>query len=185
MIITGYTDNRLNEVKTYNTSSPYQIGVNGVIDIIYNTGGTINNVVYIIDGIKYTTFFPIENDTAITYINGGTPLRRPGVQNLNTSSRTRSFTPKPTNGDNSVREANILYRTIFEYNPNGCDVDYYNVLKEEVKIGVVFPPKVEEQIFIERMSISVFEQHARMSEITTLDNLEDYRNGYYNIVKTD
>ena len=45
------------------------------------------------------------------------------------------------------------------------------------------PPKVEEEIFIERQETSVFERHLRMGEIKTLEQLEEYKNGYYNIFK--
>ena len=45
------------------------------------------------------------------------------------------------------------------------------------------PPKVDEEIFIERQETSVFENHLRMGEIITLDQLVEYKNGYYNIFK--
>jgi hypothetical protein len=46
---------------------------------------------------------------------------------------------------------------------------------------VVITPKTEEEIFIERQSVSVFEPHSRLGEILTLEQLEEYRNGYYNV----
>ena len=50
-------------------------------------------------------------------------------------------------------------------------------------MGLVFPPKVSNELFIERMSVAVFERHSRLSEIKTLDGLIEYRNGYYNIIE--
>ena len=48
-------------------------------------------------------------------------------------------------------------------------------------MGIAFPPKIKTEIFIERQSISVFERHLRMEEIETIEQLTDYKNGYYNI----
>ena len=73
--------------------------------------------------------------------------------------------------------------TTFRTNLSGYDFDSYFSVKEEAKMGVVFPPKISNELFIERMDIAVFERHSRMSEIKTLEGLIDYRNGYYNIIE--
>ena len=52
-------------------------------------------------------------------------------------------------------------------------------------MGVVFTPKVYEDVFIERQKMNVYEIHSRLSEINTLGDLIDYNNGFYNIVKTE
>ena len=49
-------------------------------------------------------------------------------------------------------------------------------------MGISEPPKIESEIFIDRQSSSVYEKHLRMDEITTLEQLEEYRNGYYTII---
>jgi hypothetical protein len=48
-------------------------------------------------------------------------------------------------------------------------------------MGISEPAKIEKEIFIERQSISVFERHLRISEIGSIERLEQYKNGYYNI----
>jgi hypothetical protein len=50
-------------------------------------------------------------------------------------------------------------------------------------MGLVFPPKVINELFIERQSTAVFERHSRLSGIKNFGELENYRNGYYNIVQ--
>jgi hypothetical protein len=55
-------------------------------------------------------------------------------------------------------------------------------IKEESKTKLVFPTKVTNDLFIERMEIAVFERHARLSNIKGVGQLEDYRNGYYKII---
>jgi hypothetical protein len=54
MIISGFTDSKLNQVKTYDNNNPYVVGVNGVTNVLYN-GTEPSYVEYIINGIKYQT----------------------------------------------------------------------------------------------------------------------------------
>ena len=49
-------------------------------------------------------------------------------------------------------------------------------------MGVVFTPKVEEEVFIERQDTSVFEPQSRLSNIVSLEGLVQYNNGYYKIL---
>lgn len=73
-----------------------------------------------------------------------------------------------------------LVTTFSTTSPNET-LDSYFAIKEEAKMGIVFPPKIVDEVFIERQSLAVFERYSRLSEIKTLDDLVDYRNGYYNI----
>lgn len=79
--------------------------------------------------------------------------------------------------------ANLFYKTqtVYYFNAEGLSEDSINVIKQEVEMGISEPPKIESDIFIERQETSVFERHLRMGEITNLDEIEDYKNGYYNI----
>jgi hypothetical protein len=80
--------------------------------------------------------------------------------------------------------------TRFFTNSSGYDFEPYIAfpnrqntfdIKEEAKMKLVFPPKVSNEVFIERMSTAVFEKYSRLSEIKGLGILTNYRNGYYNI----
>lgn len=133
-MIEGYCSHRLGEIKTYNRETPYQVGINGVIEVNYDINGNLLNVVYIIDSIKYTTL-------------------------LNNTS----------------------YITTFTTNLSGNHFVNYPFFKEESKMGLVFQPKVEDEIFIERQVSSAFEPQSRLSEITSVTQLMSYRNEYYNI----
>lgn len=55
MIISGFTDSRLSEVKTYDTNNPYRVGYKGVTSITADINGNITLVEYTIDGIDYVT----------------------------------------------------------------------------------------------------------------------------------
>jgi len=48
--------------------------------------------------------------------------------------------------------------------------------------GVVFPQKIQNDVFIERGTSSPFETHLRLSEINTLDDFNKYGNGFFNII---
>jgi hypothetical protein len=145
-MVTGYTTNKLDIVKTFSRSQPYILGVNGVNNITYSdpinlTG--ITSVSYIIDDVSYTT--RLSDLQTIFSVNG----------------TGNDFEPylNQQNGQNTFD------------------------IKEEYKMNLVFPPKVTNDLFIERMELAVFEKHSRLSGIKNLENLEIYRNGYYQVIK--
>ncbi len=145
-MITGYTSNKLDLVRTYSLTNPYQIGVNGVTNITYdpiNLTGIVS-ISYTIDNINYVTQLPSLITTFSTNYSG------------------YDFEPYIT----------------FPNKQNTFDI------KEEAKMGLVFPPKVNNELFIERMSVAVLERQSRLSEISTLQGLIEYRNGYYKVTQT-
>jgi len=93
---------------------------------------------------------------------------------------------------NYVTYLNNSLTTFFYNNYSGQDFEpFLNTqngqntfdIKEESKMKLVFPPKVTNDLFIERMELAVFEKHSRMSNIKNLEELENYKNGYYKITK--
>ena len=142
-MITGFTSNKLDLVRTYSLTNPYQIGVKGVTNITYDTTNLtgITSVSYTIEDINYVTQLPSLVTTFFTYYSG------------------YDFEPYIT----------------FPNIQNTFDI------KEESKMGMVFQPKVKNELFIERMNLAVFERHSRISETRTLEELINYRNGYYRI----
>jgi hypothetical protein len=90
------------------------------------------------------------------------------------------------NGIDYVTRLNDLITT-FKYNPDDFERGLNEVgktyIREEGKIGLSFEIKTNNQIFIERDLGAILERHSRISEITNLDDLEDYRNGYYYVKK--
>ena len=71
--------------------------------------------------------------------------------------------------------------TVYFFETSGLTEQQINVIKYEAEMGISEPTKMEKEIFIERQSISVFERHMRIGEIGTIEELEQYKNGYYNI----
>ena len=147
MIVTGFTDSRLLEVKTYDKNQPYQVGYNGVTKVIYDSTNKPTQVEYTLDGINY-----------ITSIG------------------------KPLFPDNDLF---FKTETVYFFESSTLSDEKINLIKRDVEMGVSETPKIESDIFIERQSTSIFERHMRMGEIDTLNELEAYRNGYYNIFKLE
>lgn len=147
MIISGYTDDRLNEIKTFDKTQPYIVGINGITNITYEDPSNpdlVNplSIEYTIDDINYQTELRKSNPIVLKFFN----------------SQTKYF-----------------------FISSGLTQQEINVIKYEVEMGVSQPPKIESEIFIDRQSSSVYEKHLRMEEITSLEQLEEYRNGYYTI----
>ena len=78
---------------------------------------------------------------------------------------------------------NIGSKTTYETNLTGNHFDDYFYFKEEYKFGLTEQPKVDNQIFIDRNPLSVFEPQTRLGEINNMTQLEEYKNGYYKIKK--
>ncbi len=148
MVISGFTDSRLNEVISYDKNNPYIVGLNGVTNVVYtpnvvNSGNTLSQVEYTINGIKYIT--SIE---------------------------------KPLFPDSDLY---FKTKTVYFFESSGLTKQNMSLIKREAEMGISFPPKIENQIFIERQSISVFERHLRLEDIESVDQFDTYKNGYYNI----
>ena len=76
--------------------------------------------------------------------------------------------------------------TNFNYKGQGwneTDVSLSALTKEEYLFGIISPPEVQSDVFIDRGETTVMDKHLRMSEIKNLGQLERYGNGYYNLTK--
>lgn len=156
MIISGFTSNKLDLISGYDKNEPIKIGL--------INGNLVTNIEYTdIANTAYTKiYYTIDG---IDYVT----------------------TYKPPRDQFDVN----AHPTKFYVNVNGGNFEPYNYgqkqltfdIKEESKMGLVFPPKVKNELFIERMSVAVFERHSRLANIQSLEDLVEYRNGYYNIVE--
>tara|TARA_R110001599_G_scaffold131054_1_gene306695 strand:+ start:18446 stop:20035 length:1590 start_codon:yes stop_codon:yes gene_type:complete len=66
---------------------------------------------------------------------------------------------------------------------NCCPGCLYPDIKEEWTMGHVFPPQIENNVFIDRGVASVFEEHYRLTEIKTLEDFDRYQSGFFNIIE--
>ena len=65
---------------------------------------------------------------------------------------------------------------------NCCPGCLYPDIKEEWTMGHVFPPQIENNVFIDRGIASVFEEHYRITEINRLEDFDFYQGGYFNLI---
>jgi len=162
-IISGLTDPKLYAVTSYSSGTPFIVGLNFNDDPNYYTG--INSIILNFTG--YTI------DALITDILGS------GLQ-----YKTYDFGRLVYN--TTVGQYFTIPYTTFNYQSEGWNVSNTSLsalTKQEIYFGIVFPPKVDNNVFIERGDISVFADQSRLSSILSMGLLELYGNGYYNIIK--
>jgi hypothetical protein len=157
-MISGTTSHKLDLISGYDKNLPIKLGpINGnvVTNIEYTdlANTAYTKIYYTIGDINYVT----------TYV---TP--------------TSQF---DTNAHPTIFTTNLSGDDFNNYTNSSGNIQYTFDIKEESKMGLVFPPKVKNELFIERMSVAVFERHSRLANIKSLDDLVEYRNGYYNIVE--
>lgn len=83
-----------------------------------------------------------------------------------------------TYSDIDAISSKISYETKGLTTGNTIDVPS---VKLDYLIGVVNPPKINIDVFIDRGSNASFDRHIKLGEIKSLNDLESYSNGYYKI----
>jgi hypothetical protein len=154
MWVTGYTSNRLNEVKTLDRNNPFKVGVNGVFNVQEDF------VEYNINGVFYKTYFT------------GQEFFGNNEGNQSNARTYTSYLSTPTKQD-----------TIFRYQIGVNNFELKPLIRDENKLEQVFLPEIEDKIFIERTSTNIYEKHMRLMDIDSVRKLETYKNGFFNVKK--
>jgi len=172
--ITGFTDSKLEDVRSYNNSDPYRIGFDVKTETYLNYRGIS---ILGVDRIKsmgepkiYVFDTPFNNDL-------GTDKQVSGIQYLDIDN-TRIV---DINGFDKV-----IPMTEFKYigeGINNTNTSLSALVQQEYLFGIISNPEVENDVFIDRGNISVMELHLRLSEINNISELTRYGNGFYNINK--
>ena len=163
--VTGITENKILDLRSYNISNPYIIGFNVEQGIYIDyTGGTFNGVSQIFDlSLNNTGYtFDANND-----INLGTPNQNTGIIYNNTQINGLDTTTVRFNGQ-GFNESNVVLS---------------GIVKEEYLFGITSKPEVYNDIFINRTESSILDRHLRLSEIDSIEHLSLYNGGFYNIIK--
>ena len=157
--ITGYSSSRLVELKTYNRSSPYDTNI-----------------------INESSVYSDYNGNVINGISKVTSLSTPTGYTFNANNDQFIGTENQSTG--------ILYndypnRTVMTYKAEGwnmTNISYSGLVKDEIMMGIIYPPEVLSDVFIDRGNTTVFEPHLRLSEVESIEHLELYHNGYYKML---
>lgn len=176
--IEALTDSKSTEVQSYSSTTPFQVGFDVSSDVYTNFEGTtvngVNRVVQIlVNGLRYT--LDAENDATIGTVNQTT-----GLAYTDDNSTTREVLHTDTNTTYIIPETKVTY---YSEGWNSFNTSLSATTKEEYLIGISEPPEVLSDVLIDRGAVSVFDRHMRLAEIKTIEDLEKYGNGYYNIEK--
>lgn len=165
---TGLTDSKSNLVESYSLSNPFIVGLNRSSDLDNCFTGVIEDdiekTIYVVNG---------EVDASRNYVPDT------GVIYTTYKNITRTITL-------STGGSQIIPLTEFTTNGSGkneSNTSLSAITKEEKYFGVVFPEQIVNDVFIDRGNTTVFERHLRFSEIDSVDQLERYNNGFFNIIQ--
>lgn len=164
--VTGTTDDdNLSEVQSYivnptNGNPGFSSGVNMAQDIQFTFDG--------VDSIS---------SNKIEYTIGANPNNV-----TNTGIHYTTYWDEYVNKiDPKTGEVIRYNKTEFNYKTSGrtqFNTSLSAITKEEEFLGIVFPQEVRNEVFIERGGEDIFEKHMCMAEIKTVNDIEEYRNGY-------
>lgn len=174
--ITGFTDDKLNRVKSYDLNNQYQIG----FDVEQDPYVNIHNEY--VDGVS--RIFSLANPTGYTVdakidSNIGTPTQITGIQ-YSGFSNFRSYIDSESNTPYTIPVTLMRYKG---EGWNESNIQLKALTRVEYLLNKVFPPTVNSDVFIDRGSNNVLEPHLRLSEVKSLNHLVEYGNGFYKVVK--
>jgi hypothetical protein len=162
LVITGKTDSRIEDVTSYSAINPFRTNFDVNAETYENYEGfSINGV----DRIK--------------------SMGEPKIYVFDTPNDVKLGTDSQVNGllfkDYSASTLSTV-RYIGE-GFNKTNISLSALTKEEYLFGIISPPEVQNDVFIDRGITSVMDMHLRLSEIKNLNELQSYGNGYYKINK--
>ena len=186
--ITGSTDSKIRDVRSYNNTDPYIIGfdINSEIYINYDNVPIDGRTRITEKDILKTPFHGGSQFSATTYVfdtNNDTFI---GSPNQTSGLLYRDFTGITRGTVDSYGNPLVIPLTDMQYIGEGwneTNTSLSALTKEEYLFGITQQPEVDSDVFIDRGATIVFEKHLRLSEVESLEHMERYNNGYYNLVK--
>jgi hypothetical protein len=143
-----------------------------LIDAQYDINGDIPNT-----GIQYT-------DTYIGYLESGTTNYILSSTNTVTYDSLNNYTANITLGNALYNTLSLPINTNLNYE-QFSDENTFNlskINKIEYLMGIIDNPNINNTLFIDRGNNAAWENHLKLNEIRTLDQLVTYGNGFFNII---
>jgi hypothetical protein len=173
--VTGATDSKIEDVKSYDANERYKVGFNMDVETYTN----YDNIELI--GVSRV----ITNDEPSIYVFDTLDNNSIGTEN-----QVFGLLYTDYSGTNRTIVIDGVQQTIplttFSFigeGQNETNTSLSALTKEEYLFGIISPPEVKNDVFIERGITSVLEPHLKLSEIKNLGQLSRYGNGYYNLTK--
>ena len=175
LMISGSTDSKIDDLKTYSSGNTYIAGFDMAIEgyIDYNNTPVSGHSRVVTLGEPSIYVFD-----AITGVTMGTPSQVYGIQYQDYTGQTRQVVID--NISTSIPVTNFQY---IGEGWNETNVSLSALTKEEYLFDIISPPEVQSDIFIDRGITTVMDMHLRFSEIKDLGVLSRYGNGFYNLTK--
>jgi len=174
--VSGFTNDKLNVVRSYDAADLYNpavinnndnydnylgIFISGATKVVDDT----NPIIYAVDAESEDPFFQLI----------GTDAQTTGIRYKTYSDETYGL----VSFDGQVEsKPKTEFRFVGE-GWNATNVDLMAYTRREYLMGIVSPPEVQSDVFIDRGATTVLEDHLILGEIRGLDALQDYRNGYF------
>ena len=174
--ITGATDSKKYDVKSYSKINEYVAGFDIVREPYVNYVGT---------NITGRSRLTQQGEPSI-YVFDANDDANIGTVNQSTGILFRDYTGFTRTVNDSVLGQVIIPLTEMQYEGEGWNVTNTSLsalTKEEYLFGITSTPTVFSDVFIDRGDTTVLEKHLRLSEVESLEHLERYNNGFYRLVK--
>ena len=173
--ITGYTDSKIEDLRSYDAATPFKTGFDIEKSEYYNYVNLAISGVSRIHSMNEPRIYVFDTPTGLTL---GTSNQVNGLQYIEYTGQTRQVILNGVNTRIPITQFNYVCEGI-----NTLNSSLSAITKEEYLFGIIFPPEVKSEVFIERGITSVMDKHLRLSEIKDLNELSRYGNGLYTLNK--
>lgn len=172
----------------YKNNYPMEVVSDNVYcEIVYNIGATIvydkAKASYSISGdsgVEYTEIVEFEKVKTEYYMGNNSHSYPIYVYKLRQGDNpTASFTAPINVFDSSLTTTYSSIDGMDDYN----GLDAYPTFQDAYNIGISSLPIVDSDVNIDRGNNAAFEKHLKIGEVTSLEALENYTNGYFKMME--
>ena len=171
--LTGSTDSKIDDVRSYKKGEPYIAGFNINEEIYLNYKNISISGVNRVTNIGEPKIYVFDTTADLSI---GMPTQTTGIQYKDYSASTINAILLPEGID--------LPTTTFRFISEGwneTNTSLSAITKEEFLLGIISRPEVENDVLMDRGVTPVLDYHLRLSDIKNIGQLQQYCNGYYNI----
>lgn len=162
-IVTGKTDSRIEDVKTYKNDEKYIQNFDVDSETYINFSGAT------VDGVSRVTMI-------------GEPMVYVFSSDKN-DPNIGQFGQIDGLLFNDFSGTGVTTMTYRSQGWNQTNVSLSAITKEEYLFGIISKPEVKNDVFIDRNITPVFERHLKLSEVRSLGELQRYGKNYFNVTK--
>ncbi len=173
--ISGYTDSKIEDVKSYAILDPYRVGFNTETETYINYENITVSGVNRIKTMGYPNVYVFNTPDDL---NLGTNNQIYGTRYMDFSGKTRTVINEGVETTIGLTQFAFIGEGF-----NQSNITLSAITKFEYLFGIIYPPEVKSDVFIDRGITSVIDKHLRLAEINDLGHLTNYGNGYYQLNK--